>query len=111
MELVSALLGVGWVCDSPLFVFLGAFFEVFVYCVKLVEGNFLLELIEVEHPDFDDPFCTFVGSIGSFVFSFFVDGVELTHFKEHVVLLVNFILFDAVVKLFLPVEFFFLVFS
>ena len=111
MELVSALLGIGWVGDSPFLVFLGTFFEVFVDGVKLVEGNFLLELIEVEHPDFNDPFCTFVGSIGSLILSFFVDSVELTHFKEHVVLLINFILFDAVVKLFLSIEFFFFVFS
>ena len=111
MELVSALLRVGWVGDSPLLVFLGTFFEIFVDGVKLVERNFLLEFIEVEHPDFDDPFCTFVGSVGSLVLSFFVNGVEFTHFEEHVVLLVNFVLFDAVVKLLLSIELFFFVFS
>ena len=93
--------------NCPFFIFFGGFLEIFVNSIELVERNLFLEFVEVKDSNFDDTFSTFIGSICCLIFSFFVNGVELAHFEKHIVLLIDFVLFDAVMELFLSVYLFF----
>jgi hypothetical protein len=88
--------------EGPLLVFLGRFLEVFIDSVELLEGNLFLELVEVEDPHLDDTLSALVGAVSSAILAFLVEGVDLAHFGEHGVLLVNFVLFYIFVKFFFP---------
>lgn len=86
--------------DGPVFVFFCCLFVVFVDGVEFVYGDFFLELVEVEHSDFNGSFCALVGAVGRLGLSFFVNCVEFAHFQQHSVLFIYFILLDVVMKFF-----------
>lgn len=80
MQLVHRfLLAVG--NEGPIFVLLGRLLEVFVDGVKLIEGYFILEFVQIKHPNLNYSFCAFVCPVGRIVVSLFIDGIEFGHFE------------------------------
>lgn len=67
--------------ESPVFIFFGCLFEIFVDCIKLVKRNLFFKLVQIEYSHFYNSLSTFVRSISNFAVPLFVYSIQLRHFE------------------------------